>query len=217
MICTKFGWNWPSGFEEDFLISSMYFRYSLTITPWKSVGPSFEQTWIPFTQGCRGSAEEDFLISSMYFCFLVMISPLKRAESFNYKNLESSSPKNALCEVWLKLAQWFRRRRFLKFCQEFLLFGNHLLDPSSHLGKGWGASFEQTWIPFTQGCFVPILVEISPAVLLILSMYFCYLVIISPLKRTGSFIWKNLSPHHPRMLCVKFCWNWPSGSGGEDF
>ena len=31
--------------------------------------------------------------------------------------------------------------------------------------SGRGPSFDQTWIPFTQGCFVPTLVEISPVVL----------------------------------------------------
>ena len=49
------------------------------------------------------------------------------------------------------------------------------------------------------------------------SMYFRYFVIISPLERVGPFIWTNLNPLHPRMLCPKFGWNWPSGSGGEDF
>ena len=34
----------------------------------------------------------------------------------------------------------------------------------SPLGKGRGSSFEQIWIPFTQGCFVTSLVEISPVV-----------------------------------------------------
>ena len=48
-------------------------------------------------------------------------------------------------------------------------------------------------------------------------MYFRYFVIISPWKRAGSFIWTNLNPIHPRMLCVKFGWNWLSGSGEEDF
>ena len=38
--------------EEDFLISSMYVHYLVIISPWKRAGPSFEQTWIPFTQGC---------------------------------------------------------------------------------------------------------------------------------------------------------------------
>ena len=27
---------------------------------------------------------------------------------------------------------------------------------------------------------------------------------------------KNLNPLYPRMLCAKFGWNWPSGSGEED-
>ena len=48
--------------------------------------------------------------------------------------------------------------------------------------------FEQIWIPFTQGCFVPSLIEIAPVVLerkifKILSMYFHYFVINSPWKR----------------------------------
>ena len=30
------------------------------------------------------------------------------------------------------------------------------------------------------------------------------------------FIWTNLNPLHPRRLCAKFGWNWPSGSGEED-
>ena len=31
------------------------------------------------------------------------------------------------------------------------------------------------------------------------------------------FIWTNLNPLHPRMHCAKFGWNWPSGSGEEEF
>ena len=46
---------------------------------------------------------------------------------------------------------------FFKFCQ--FIFANYL-----H-GKGRGTSFEQTGIPFTQGCFVLSLVEIGPVVL----------------------------------------------------
>ena len=47
-------------------------------------------------------------------------------------------------------------------------------------------------------------------------MYFHYFVIISPWKRAGPFIWTNLNPLYPRMLCVKFGWNWSCGSGEED-
>ena len=31
------------------------------------------------------------------------------------------------------------------------------------------------------------------------------------------FIWTNLNPLHLRMHCAKLGWNWPSGSGEEDF
>ena len=38
--CAKFGWNWPRGFgEEDFLISSMYFRYFVITSLWKRARP----------------------------------------------------------------------------------------------------------------------------------------------------------------------------------
>ena len=47
-------------------------------------------------------------------------------------------------------------------------------------------------------------------------MYFHYFAIIAPWKRAGPFIWTNLNPLHPSMLCAKFGWNWPSGSGEED-
>ena len=40
--------------------------------------------------------------------------------------LESPSPKDALCHVWLKLALWFWRRRFFNFINVFSLFLNYL-------------------------------------------------------------------------------------------
>ena len=46
--------------------------------------------------------------------------------------LKSPSTKHELYQVWLKLAQWFGRRRFLyNFVNLFLLFYNYL-----HLDKG---------------------------------------------------------------------------------
>ena len=49
------------------------------------------------------------------------------------------------------------------------------------------------------------------------SMYFRYFAIISSWKRAGPFIWTNLNPLYPRMLCAKFGWNWTVGSGGLKF
>ena len=52
---------------------------------------------------------------------------------------------------------------------------------------------------------------------LILLMHFWYFVIISPWKRAWHFIWRNLNCLLQRMICAKFGWNWPFGSGEEDF
>ena len=98
----------------------------------------------------------------MYFPYFVIISPWK-SEALHLKILKSPSPRDALCLVWFKLAQWFWGRRFLNFVNVFSLFSNNL-----------------------------------------------------PWKREGPLIWTNLNPLYPRMLCAKFGWNWPSGSGGED-
>ena len=34
-------------------------------------------------------------------------------------------------------------------------------------------------------------------------------------KRAWPFIWPNMNPLHPRLLCAKFGWNWHSGSREE--
>ena len=38
--------------------------------------------------------------------------PLEKSRALHLNKLEPSSPKNAFCQVWLKLAQWFWKRRF---------------------------------------------------------------------------------------------------------
>ena len=53
MLCAKFGWNWRNGLgEEDFWFLFMYFCDFVIIFLGKGRGPSFEQTWIPFSQKC---------------------------------------------------------------------------------------------------------------------------------------------------------------------
>ena len=51
--------------------------------------------------------------------------PLEKGVALHSKKCESPSPKYALCQVWLKLAQWFLRRCF-KFVNVFSLFRNYL-------------------------------------------------------------------------------------------
>ena len=65
--------------------------------------------------------------------------------------------------------------KIFKSCHLFLSFCFYL-----HLTKGQGPSFERNWIPLTQGCSVPSLVEIGPVVLENKSsMYFHYVAFIS--------------------------------------
>ena len=52
--------------------------------------------------------------------------PLEMGEALHLNKLEFPSPKDALCHVWLKLTEWFLRRRFLNFVNEFSLFRNSL-------------------------------------------------------------------------------------------
>ena len=155
------------------------------------------------------SGESGFKICQCIFTIL-WLSPLWEGVGPSYNKTES----DALCQVWLKMSQWFWRRRLQNvFNNVFLLFCNYLhlkkgvtlyfiWKKLNHLHPGrfvsilvengsvlleknifkssqciftisqlyplWercGPSFKQTWIPFTQGCYVPSLIEIGPLVL----------------------------------------------------
>ena len=51
---------------------------------------------------------------------------LEKGVALHINKYESPLPKNGLCQVWLKLAQWFLRRRFLNFVNIFSPFRNYL-------------------------------------------------------------------------------------------
>ena len=59
---------------------------------------------------------------------ILLLSPLRKGMALHLNKLKSPSPKDALCQVWLKLAQWFLRfwRRFLKFVNVFSLIPYYL-------------------------------------------------------------------------------------------
>ena len=64
--------------------------------------------------------------------------PLEKGRALYVNKLESLLPKDALCQVWLKLAKWFWRRRFFNFVNVFSLFCNYLpleKDGALHLNK----------------------------------------------------------------------------------
>ena len=113
-------WFWRRRF---FFISSMYFRYLCNYLPLEKDGAlNLKKTWIPFTQECFVPSlveigpvvleKKIFKFRQCIFAICVIISPWKRAGALHLNKLESPSPKDALCQVWLKLAQWFRTRRW---------------------------------------------------------------------------------------------------------
>ena len=70
--------------------------------------------------------------------------------------------------------------------------------------------------PLYPRMLVPIasLVEIGPFfVKKIFKFYQCIFAIssLSPFGKEWPFVWRNLNPLHPRMLCAMFGWNWLSG------
>jgi hypothetical protein len=88
-----------------------------------------------------------------------IISPFEEDLTLYLNKLEFPSPKDNLYQVWLNLAGWFWRRFFKNF-SVFLLFLYYL-----PLETGYPLLLKTTWIPFTQGWFVPSLVKIGQMVL----------------------------------------------------
>ena len=61
---------------------------------------------------------------------------------------ETPSPKGALCQVWLKLAEWFWRRGFLNSVNVFSVLRNYL-----PLEKGMALRFNKLESPLAKHAF----------------------------------------------------------------
>ena len=83
---------------------------------------SFEQTWIPFTQGKDALCQvllklaqwfwrRSILILINVFSIFLNYLPFEKGVALHLNTLEIPLSKGALCQVWLKLAQWFWRTR----------------------------------------------------------------------------------------------------------
>ena len=81
------------------------------------------QVWLKFTKWFSRRRFLNFVnVFSLFHYYL----PLEKGGALRLNKLESPSPKDALCQVWLKLAEWFWRSRFLNFVNVFSLFCNYL-------------------------------------------------------------------------------------------
>ena len=152
----------------------------------------------------------------MCFYYFAIISTLRRARPFIWKKLKSSSPKDALCHVWLKMAQWFWRRRFFKVFNVFLLFPNYLpfeKGVALHLNKLESPSPKnalcQVWLKLAQWLRRRRFFNVFNVFLLFPN----YL----PLKKDVALHLNKLESPSPRDTLCQIGRNWPSGSEEEDF
>ena len=128
MLCNNFGWNRETVLGKK-PFSLIYFRF------FRGSDPLFEQAWIPFTQICLCEDRLNLVLRfwrRRFLCFVNVFManfvqvfssfryhlPLKKGVPLHLNKLESPSPKDALC-YWLKLAKWFRRRRWKNIYQSF--------------------------------------------------------------------------------------------------
>ena len=147
----------------------MYFRYFVTITPWKRVLTfiwtnmnSFHPKIFcgTFGRNWPSGSGKDFWNCQCIFDISFLFSLEKGARLFSWTNLNLRNlrPKKVCAKFgwnWPVVLE-----KILKFVNIFTLFHNHLL-----LERGVTLSFQQTWIPVTQGCFVPSLVPVGWVVL----------------------------------------------------
>ena len=92
------------------------------------------QDWLKLAQWFWRREFLNFVNVFSLFCNYL---PLEKDGARHLNKLESPSPKVALWQVWLKLAQWFWRR-FLNFVKVFSLFRNYLpleKDRAIHLNQ----------------------------------------------------------------------------------
>ena len=111
----------PVVLEKTFLISSMYFRRFLIISPWKRAGLFIWTNLNSLHQGCFVPSLVEIgpvVLEKIFFTFVSVFSlfrnylPFDKGGALHLNKLESPSPKDALCQVGMKLALWFWRRRF---------------------------------------------------------------------------------------------------------
>ena len=116
-----------------------YFQYSFTFSQLSPHGkgrdPSFEQTRIPFIQGCFVPSKVelaqwfwrrrflDILNMILHFRYYL---PFEKGVTLHLNNLETPLTKDAVCQDWFKQGQWFWRRRFSNILNRNSLFRYYL-------------------------------------------------------------------------------------------
>ena len=137
-------------------------------------------------------------------------------------NIKFPLPKDALYHVWLKLAQWFWRITFFKIVN----FVNIIFFSQFHHYPPVDEHGPFIWIPFhsriffVEIWFVEVWVKLTQwfwrRLFKCVNVFFA-ISQLSPLGKRRTLHLNKLNFLHLKMICAKFGWNWPSGSGEEDF
>ena len=136
----------------------------------------------------------------MSFRYFGIFSPFKV-----WTNLNPIHPRMPCASIWLKLAEWFWRIGL--FISVFSLYHYIII----YLEEGVDLhSIKLESLPPMVDCWNWLSGKVFKS-----SMYFRYVVIISPWKREWPLNKPELPPS--KYLCTKLGWNWSSGSGKEDF
>ena len=153
----------------------LHFEKRATLHLYKLESPSVKnalcQVWLKLDQWFRKRVLKVFNVFLLFHNNL----PFEKGVVHHLHKHESPSPKYAMCQVWLKFAQWFWRRwKCEKFTDgrtdwqtddrwsEKLLWAFSSGELKTH--HFLLHYFLKPGIPFTHGCFVPSLVEIGPTV-----------------------------------------------------
>ena len=129
----QFGWNRSSGSGEEHF-KKLYFCYlplnkggALHLNkPWSSLPKdSLYQVWLIFI--LPSGSGEVFLYINFVNVFLQFryYLPLEKSRDLLLNKIKFPTPKDALCQVWLYLTQYFWRRGFFNFVNVFSLFRNY--------------------------------------------------------------------------------------------
>ena len=116
--------------EKKFLNLScqLFFYYFPIISFGKGIAFHLTKTWIPFTQGYFEPSLveigpvvlEKTIFKSCQFIFIIsQYLAFGKGVALHLNKLESPSSRDTFCQVWLKLAQWFRRWWWK--CEKFTL------------------------------------------------------------------------------------------------
>ena len=105
----------------------MYFRYFVIISPWKrAMRFIWKKTWIPITQECIlpslveiGTVDLEKKIFKFSQCIFAIsqLSPLGEKRAHSFEQIWNPFTQGCLVQVWLKLVEWFWRRRWK--CDKF--------------------------------------------------------------------------------------------------